>query len=211
MQVGVKMSSVRATRLGQVWLPPPPQSGMEPDCIPDLESFRLLLSSGDLGMAKKGIGNRMVQRFKGISPSLATEMCIASGIEYEKDVEIIEPQHWQNVYEKWSQWLSCLQERRFLCSWSTCGGYSMLGTYPVKEASALTFVRSYYKKFEEKQEFEKVYELYPHRIMFFVIIYCNKVITKLLSVADQAEDSSRFKRCSRQIKQKDWIFKKSIR
>jgi predicted ribosome quality control (RQC) complex YloA/Tae2 family protein len=160
-QVGSKMSSLRLVQSGRAYAPPPLPPGIDPDACGTFEEWRetIVLAAQAVAGSPKASGtvvDGIVRGFRGSSPSLGRELCLAAAVEPLAAPADLSPQDWARLHEQWEIWLQRVESADFACSSSPCGAYSMLGAYPAAHASALLFLSTYYSRYQQGDDFERV-------------------------------------------------------
>ncbi|MXW39698.1 MAG: fibronectin/fibrinogen-binding protein [Synechococcus sp. SB0668_bin_15] len=107
-QVKPHQSRVRPLGCGDHYSAPPPAPGRVPDGQESCTSWQKHLQLAPLPLAKA-----LWQRYGGISPSLARQLCDGAGIDATICVTTLTKAQWQHLHQQWQTWLAALETRRF--------------------------------------------------------------------------------------------------
>ncbi|KKZ14803.1 MAG: hypothetical protein TH68_03920 [Candidatus Synechococcus spongiarum 142] len=107
-QVKPHQSRVRPLGCGDHYSAPPPALGRLPDGQESCASWQTHLQLAPLPLAQA-----LWQRYGGISPSLARQLCGAAGVDATICVMALTKAQWQDLYQQWQRWLAALETRRF--------------------------------------------------------------------------------------------------
>ncbi len=107
-QVKPWQSRVRPLGCGDHYSAPPPAPGRVPDGQESCTSWQRHLQLAPLPLAQA-----LWQRYGGISPSLARQLCGAAGIDATLCVTALTTAQWQDLHGQWQHWLAALEVRRF--------------------------------------------------------------------------------------------------
>ena len=108
-QVKPQQSRVRPLGCGDHYSAPPSAPGRLPDRRESCASWRMHLQLAPLLPLAKALW----QRYGGISPSLARQLCSAAGIDATLCVTALNTTQWQALHQQWQRWLAALEGRRF--------------------------------------------------------------------------------------------------
>ena len=158
------MSSLRQVQVGGTYALPPPAPGIDPDSLASLEEWRdTLTRAAQLAApASKGGGSgggggtvcgAAVRAFRGMSPSLARELCAAAGVPAGAAPAELAPTQWEALFARWQDWLQRVASGRWAASSGAGSGgagggggpaYSVLGGQPAAEGSVLGLMHRVY-------------------------------------------------------------------
>ena len=154
LQVGVKQSS-RLTQVGRPYQLPPVPRGLDPDTVtsaPDWQEAVALASQ----QAKQplALGAALVRAWRGVSPSLADELCSQAGVSDDALPGALAAEQWSALWEQWQGWL----RRVVSCSFaaSSCpstGRISVLGSYSDSVPNVLEAWHEQYSRALEWEQF----------------------------------------------------------
>ncbi len=108
-QIREHQSRLRPISTGDLYISPPPLTGVKPERDESFKAWRerLLLLPITLGKA-------LQKNFQGISPSLAMQLANDENLYSErlitKNVQAVSDEDWKNLYIRWSKWLKDLEE-----------------------------------------------------------------------------------------------------
>lgn len=156
------MSRLRPVQIGRTYSPPPAPPGINPDeCSTEAEWQHVVTAAAQqLGASSSAhtatVASGMVRGFRGVSPSLARDLCHAAGLAIDCAPAGLMAEEWSQLYQQWATWLDRLQSGSFACTSLQSGAYSMLAIYPNKQDSILEYMRTYYAGFQGEQDFKLV-------------------------------------------------------
>ena len=107
-QVKPRQSRVRPLGCGDRYAAPPPAPGRLPDAQESCTSWQRHLQ-----LAPQPLAQALWQRYGGISPSLARQLCGVAGIDATLCVTDLNKTQWQALHRQWQHWLTALEARRF--------------------------------------------------------------------------------------------------
>lgn len=107
-QVKPQQSRVRPLGCGDHYSAPPPVPGRLPDRQESCASWQMHVQLTLLPLAQA-----LWQRYGGISPSLARQLCGAAEVDATTCVTALTSSQWQALYQQWRLWLTALETRRF--------------------------------------------------------------------------------------------------
>ena len=128
-QVSAKQSSVRPIQTGQPYEMPPSLT----DAVPSLSEpqnrwkERISLVPGPL----KG---NLLKNYRGLSKALVVSMILSANLDPEQPTDSLNPDDWQQLFQRWLYWLQCLENSKFQASF-TPQGYSVID-WPKPENSS---------------------------------------------------------------------------
>ncbi len=127
-QVSAKQSSVRPIQTGQPYEMPPSLT----DAVPSLSEpqnrwkERISLVPGPL----KG---NLLKNYRGLSKALVVSMILSANLDPEQSTDSLNPDDWQQLFQRWLYWLQCLENSKFQASF-TPEGYTVID-WPTPENS----------------------------------------------------------------------------
>ena len=107
-QVKPRQSRVRPLGCGDHYSAPPAAPGRLPDGEESCTGWQTHLQQVPLPLAQA-----LRQRYGGIGPSLARQLCGAAGIDASICVTALNTTQWQALHQQWQHWLAALESRRF--------------------------------------------------------------------------------------------------
>ncbi len=128
-QVSAKQSSVRPIQTGQPYEMPPSLT----DAVPSLSEpqnrwkERISLVPGPL----KG---NLLKNYRGLSKALVVSMILSANLDPEQPTDSLNPDDWQQLFQRWLYWLQCLENSKFQASF-TPEGYTVID-WPTPENSS---------------------------------------------------------------------------
>lgn len=130
-QVKPRQSRVRPLGCGDHYSAPPPAPGRAPDGQESCTSWQIHLQLAPLPLAQA-----LWQRYGGVSPSLARQLCGAAGIDATLCVTALTTAQWQDLHQQWQHWLAALEVRRFRFELEGDQGYHVWAAPPPAQDSA---------------------------------------------------------------------------
>ncbi|MEO0846580.1 MAG: NFACT RNA binding domain-containing protein [Cyanobacteria bacterium J06648_1] len=151
-QISSAQSSVRPIQTGQRYEVPPAMTGTAPRLEETYQRWyeRVSLVPGQLK-------RQLLKSYRGLSPRVATEIAIASGLSPQQPTDTLQESDWQELFSYWQKWLVALEQKQFDPGWLK-DGYTVLGwnkTETVPEVQSL--LRDYYTKEFNRQQFQQIY------------------------------------------------------
>ena len=132
-QVRESQSRLRPISTGDVYLPPPPMGGRGPSRTERFEHWK-----GELQLLPLPLKRALPSAYQGISPALARQLVAGLSDDLlSQPVQELSDNSWQQLWERWQQWLEALEEERFgfrleedggYCCWATGGSATSLNT-----------------------------------------------------------------------------------
>ena len=135
-QVRGHQSRVRPIGTGDDYVPPPPLQSSPPQKDEDFARWRKRLTLLPVPLAKA-----LPQAYQGISPALARQLAAddptATHSLLNTPVQEIDQRQWEQLHERWQQWLHCLDEASFSLHISTAtNSYRVWGATAVPLAAS---------------------------------------------------------------------------
>lgn len=175
-QVNAQQSSVRTVLTGQPYELPPALTDPMPDRQESMQRWQERLSLIPIGIKKN-----LLKSYRGLSTALVVSMLEAAGIDPETNSHVLSEQDWQNLYDRWIEWLIALEQGHFHPGWRRGGSYSVLGWGTTQSApSVQTLVSQYYTGQLNQQEFLQLRHQLTQRL--------NNLLDKLYKKAQDFSD-----------------------
>ncbi|NEO51092.1 MAG: fibronectin-binding domain-containing protein [Moorea sp. SIO4A3] len=102
-QVSNQQSSVRTIQTGQPYELPPALTGTSPSLTESYQSWQERVS-----LIPGAVAHQLLKSYRGLSPTLARSMVQAAGLDPKQSTENLEESDWQNLFQRWQQWLQTL-------------------------------------------------------------------------------------------------------
>ena len=106
-QVRPQQSRLRPIGTGDPYQPPPPLPGLPPSSSESFAAWQRQLSLLPVSLLQALQG-----AYQGISPSLAQQL-VPEATLLQQSVQRLEPRQWQQLWQRWQGWLSCLEQGAF--------------------------------------------------------------------------------------------------
>ena len=151
-QVSAAQSSVRPIQTGQNYELPPALTGTTPKLEESYERWqeRVSLVPGQLK-------RQLLKSYRGLSPRVAEEIAIATGLSPQQKTDSLETADWQGLFSYWQKWLMVLSQRQFDPGWSS-NGYTVLGWNKTKSVEQVqTLLNQYYTREVNRQQFKQIH------------------------------------------------------
>ena len=119
-QVSAKQSTVRPIQTGQPYEMPPSLT----DAVPSLSESqnrwqsRICLVPGQLH-------RNLLKNYRGLSKALIFSMIRSASLDPEQSTDSLNPDQWQQLFQRWLYWLQCLENSKFHPSF-TPEGYTVI-------------------------------------------------------------------------------------
>ncbi|MCY4234874.1 MAG: NFACT RNA binding domain-containing protein [Cyanobacteria bacterium MAG CAR2_bin_4] len=130
-QVKPRQSRVRPLGCGDYYSAPPPAPGRLPNREESCASWRIHLQPAPLPVAQA-----LWQRYGGISPGLARQLCGGAGVDAMLCVTTLTGEQWQALYRQWQLWLAALESRQFRFQLEGNQGYRVWPAPPVGQGGS---------------------------------------------------------------------------
>ncbi len=150
-QVSNRQSSVRTVQIGQTYQPPPALLGAAPSLAEPFARWqeRLALVPGPWQQ-------QLLAVYRGLSPAIAQQMSRAAGLPPQVLVSDLSEADWQQLWQQWCYWLTCLEQEQFQPAW-TAGGYTVLGWEAARRAATVQdLLAAYYGEHLNRQQFQNL-------------------------------------------------------
>jgi predicted ribosome quality control (RQC) complex YloA/Tae2 family protein len=157
-QVSEKQSRVRPLQTGQPYSLPPALT----DPIPSQQE------SQDHWQARvaliPGLVTRNLCLYRGLSPTLARSMAAAAGLAADSTTDQLTPNHWQQLFTLWQDWLQALEQETFTPGWQT-EGYTVMGWQMTQPASDIhQILDQYYTHQLNHQTFQQLHHQLQQKV-----------------------------------------------
>ncbi len=150
-QVSQQQSSVRPIQTGQPYEPPPSLTGAIPSLSESQERWQERVS-----LVPEALRRCLLKSYRGLSPALVQSMVQVAGLDPERSSDTLEPLEWQNLFQRWQEWLQALDKSQFHPMW-TEQGYTVLGWGGIKPADDVQeLLNRYYTAQLNQQEFKQL-------------------------------------------------------
>jgi len=120
-QVSQQQSSVRPIQTGQPYETPPKLTGTLPNLSESQERWQERVS-----LVPGAIKRQLLKSYSGLSAALLESMLLAANIPPETSTDILKPEDWQSLFERWQEWLQALDSSKFQPAWKK-DGYTVMG------------------------------------------------------------------------------------
>ncbi|RMF65529.1 MAG: hypothetical protein D6746_00320, partial [Bacteroidetes bacterium] len=150
-QVTADQSSVRPILTGQPYTVPPTLT----DPIPSLQESQQRWQER-VSLIPGTLRRNLLTNYRGLSSALVVSMAQAAGIDANRTTESLTELEWQNLFQKWQEWLHILEAEEFKPGWAETG-YTVLGwgmTQPAETVGEL--LDRYYGDRLNEQEFKQL-------------------------------------------------------
>lgn len=119
-QVTADKSSLRTVETSQIYQLPPPLTGEIPKIEESLEKWR-----DKVALIPGKIDKQLIKTYRGVSPIIAQDLLLKSGILADKSNQELTQDEWSNLYNNWQLWLQIIATKNFYVT-KTNKGYSLL-------------------------------------------------------------------------------------
>lgn len=151
-QVSAQQSSVRPIQTGQPYEVPPALTGPTPDLKESFQRWqeRVSLIPGPLR-------RNLLKTYRGLSSALTQAIIQAAGLEADQSTEQLTPTEWQQLFERWQDWLRSLEQGTFKPGW-TAQGYTVMGWTAIRPAETVqALLNRYYTDQLNQQDFTQLH------------------------------------------------------
>ncbi|MEG4814951.1 NFACT RNA binding domain-containing protein [Microcoleus sp. K5-D4] len=145
-QVSAKQSTVRPIQTGQPYEMPPSLT----DAVPSLSESQNRWQSR-ISLVPGQLKGNMLKNYRGMSKALVLSMIRSASLDPEQSTDSLNPDQWQQLFQRWLYWLQCLENSKFHPSF-TPEGYTVIDwpapenvgavSCPPSDSSFLTSVKS---------------------------------------------------------------------
>ncbi|MEG4519963.1 MULTISPECIES: NFACT RNA binding domain-containing protein [unclassified Microcoleus] len=129
-QVSAKQSTVRPIQTGQPYEMPPSLT----DAVPSLSESQNRWQSR-ISLVPGPLNRNLLKNYRGLSKALIGSMIRSASLDPEQSTDSLNPDQWQQLFQRWLYWLQCLENSKFHPSF-TPEGYTVIDwpTPHIKEA-----------------------------------------------------------------------------
>ncbi|KGG12927.1 MULTISPECIES: Rqc2 family fibronectin-binding protein [Prochlorococcus] len=168
-QVREYQSRLRPISTGDIYTPPPPLNGKEPNKDECFEDWKERLSLIPISLKEA-----LLMNYQGISPSLAIQLASDKKETAEQIVNLsvkdLAQETWESIYKRWHAWLEvCDKESFCICSEGpTAYRVWKEGNEKLAPSSALNislFLGKYYRSHLEQKRFNKLFDEMNQRLI----------------------------------------------
>lgn len=147
-QVSSQQSSVRPIQTGQPYEMPPILTNAVPSLEEPFSRWKERVS-----LIPASLKRNLLKNYRGLSSALATSMIQASGLDPEQSTDRLTDAEWQQLFERWQEWLHTLQQEQFQPGWLP-QGYTVMGWGSTKlTKSVQKMLNRYYTDQLNQQDF----------------------------------------------------------
>ena len=127
-QVSAKQSSVRPIQTGQPYEMPPSLTDAVPSLSESLDRWKERIS-----LVPGALKGNLLKNYRGLSKALVVSMILSANLDPEQSTDSLNPEQWQQLFQRWLYWLQSLENSKFQASF-TPEGYSVID-WPTPENS----------------------------------------------------------------------------
>ncbi|MDY6941235.1 MAG: NFACT RNA binding domain-containing protein [Cyanobacteriota bacterium] len=150
-QVSAEKSRVRPILTGDTYEVPPALT----DPIPSLEESQSHWQER-VSLVPGSLRRNLVKSYRGLSSALVISMVRSIGLDPDRTTDTLTPTEWQQLFQKWLEWLKTLKTEEFQPGW-TDGGYTVLGWNVERSADTVqVLLDEYYTEELNCQEFKQL-------------------------------------------------------
>ncbi len=162
-QVSSSQSSFRTVQTGQFYQLPPALTGTIPKLSESQQSWRDRVS-----LIPGKIKKQLLINYRGLSPYLVRYMLEAAGIDLEINSDDLSNSDWNNLFNRWQEWLSILEENQFKAGWTEVG-YSVINWNIIKpEKNIQSLIDLYYTEEFNQEIFKQLKHQLQQKINNFI-------------------------------------------
>ncbi|MEG4075338.1 NFACT RNA binding domain-containing protein [Microcoleus sp. Pol14C2] len=130
-QVSAKQSTVRPIQTGQPYEMPPSLT----DAVPSLSESQNRWQSR-ISLVPGQLKGNLLKNYRGMSKALVLSMIRSASLDPEQSTDSLNPDQWQQLFQRWLYWLQCLENSKFHPSF-TPEGYTVID-WPTPENNAVS-------------------------------------------------------------------------
>ena len=130
-QVSAKQSTVRPIQTGQPYEMPPSLT----DAVPSLSESQNRWQSR-ISLVPGQLHRNLLKNYRGLSKALIFSMIRSASLDPEQSTDSLNPDQWQQLFQRWLYWLQCLENSKFHPSF-TREGYTVID-WPTPENNAVS-------------------------------------------------------------------------
>ncbi|MEP6485944.1 NFACT family protein [Microcoleus vaginatus GB2-A3] len=119
-QVSAKQSTVRPIQTGQPYEMPPSLT----DAVPSLTESQNRWQSR-ISLVPGQLKGNLLKNYRGMSKALVLSMIRSASLDPEQSTDSLNPDQWQQLFQRWLYWLQCLENSKFHPSF-TPEGYTVI-------------------------------------------------------------------------------------
>ncbi|MEG4116334.1 NFACT RNA binding domain-containing protein [Microcoleus sp. N9_B4] len=119
-QVSAKQSTVRPIQTGQPYEMPPSLT----DAVPSLSESQNRWQSR-ISLVPGQLKGNLLKNYRGMSKALIGSMIRSASLDPEQSTDSLNPDEWQQLFQRWLYWLQCLENSKFHPSF-TPEGYTVI-------------------------------------------------------------------------------------
>ena len=119
-QVSAKQSTVRPIQTGQPYEMPPSLT----DAVPSLSESQNRWQSR-ISLVPGQLHRNLLKNYRGLSKALIFSMIRSAFLDPEQSTDSLNPDQWQQLFQRWLYWLQCLENSKFHPSF-TPEGYTVI-------------------------------------------------------------------------------------
>lgn len=119
-QVSAKQSTVRPIQTGQPYEMPPSLT----DAVPSLSESQNRWQSR-ISLVPGQLHRNLLKNYRGLSKALIFALVRSASLDPEQSTDSLNPDQWQQLFQRWLYWLQCLENSKFHPSF-TPGGYTVI-------------------------------------------------------------------------------------
>ncbi|MGB7892932.1 MAG: NFACT RNA binding domain-containing protein [Microcoleus sp.] len=119
-QVSAKQSTVRPIQTGQPYEMPPSLT----DAVPSLSESQNRWQSR-ISLVPGQLKGNLLKNYRGMSKALVLSMIRSASLDPEQSTDSLNPDQWQQLFQRWLYWLQCLENSKFHPSF-TPEGYTVI-------------------------------------------------------------------------------------
>ncbi|MEG3933052.1 MULTISPECIES: NFACT RNA binding domain-containing protein [unclassified Microcoleus] len=119
-QVSAKQSTVRPIQTGQPYEMPPSLT----DAVPSLSESQNRWQSR-ISLVPGQLKGNLLKNYRGMSKALVLSMIRSASLDPEQSTDSLNPDEWQQLFQRWLYWLQCLENSKFHPSF-TPEGYTVI-------------------------------------------------------------------------------------
>ena len=119
-QVSAKQSTVRPIQTGQPYEMPPSLT----DAVPSLSESQNRWQSR-ISLVPGQLHRNLLKNYRGLSKALIFSMIRSASLDPEQSTDSLNPDDWQQLFQRWLYWLQCLENSKFHPSF-TPEGYTVI-------------------------------------------------------------------------------------
>jgi predicted ribosome quality control (RQC) complex YloA/Tae2 family protein len=119
-QVSAKQSTVRPIQTGQPYEMPPSLT----DAVPSLSESQNRWQSR-ISLVPGPLHRNLLKNYRGLSKALIFSMIRSASLDPEQSTDSLNPDQWQQLFQRWLYWLQCLENSKFHPSF-TPEGYTVI-------------------------------------------------------------------------------------